>query len=735
MDTSDNEESNLDICPNEIEEVVIKTNGEEFTKKYIKGKFLGKGGFAKCYEFECINNKKIYAAKIVCKANLTKSSAKQKLKSEIKIHKSLFYKHIVKFEHVFEDKENVYILLELCKNKTLNEIMKKRKIITELETKYFLEQILKAVNFMHTSRIIHRDLKLGNLFLNDDFEIKIGDFGLATIIEYEGQLRHTVCGTPNYIAPEILEGKNSGHSYEVDFWAIGVIVYTLLVGKPPYETDDVKETYKRIKANQYTYPNNIYVSNDAKDFISKLLVVNPNDRYNIEQMRNHPFMKKIPAPKKIYNGNTLLNNIMENPLDSAFIRHHLIDSLNIKSVLDESKIINNKYYLTKQDLENMLVYAKDNVIKVNNSTVNKKFYLNKEDINYYVNRNKEISSKIRKYSTSRIKNIDPIVNMRYLENYNELSFNKQYNNTVMQNTKITYNELFIKYNVCYVLDMIDLSNSIGIIYLTNKGIIGIIFKDKTMMFKLLYNNKLKEKSSSNNMKNNIYAFRDKNICSNVQVLDRKSNTYIFDYKYGNQTDKSADKNNNNEKEMKEKLNKHKLKVDLLFNVENTFKEKEINLNYKELYNSYSNFKEKDVIEYLKLNSDSIYAVKYLVSEMAYFLKLSNNFINCLFYDGSKLLVGTQSFPYIVFWNKKNEVYYYSIHQVNKSKNKNMLKRYDHYKKIFYEKLEIRMSNKVGSNDDNTEEGKYIPDISDSNILEINSEDLNNNEDEDINKTL
>ena len=92
---------------------------------------------------------------------------------------------------------------------------------------------------MREHRIIHRDLKLGNLFLSDQMEIKIGDFGLATKIEYKGQRRRTVCGTPNYIAPEIIEGKN-GHSYEIDVWSLGVIIYTLLIGKPPFEADDVQ---------------------------------------------------------------------------------------------------------------------------------------------------------------------------------------------------------------------------------------------------------------------------------------------------------------------------------------------------------------------------------------------------------------------------------------------------------------------------------------------------------------
>jgi polo-like kinase 1 len=104
---------------------------------------------------------------------------------------------------------------------------------------------------------------LGNLFLSQNMEIKLGDFGLATKVEFDGERKRTICGTPNYIAPEILEGK-SGHSYEVDIWSFGVIAYTLLIGKPPFETSDVKTTYRRIKMNAYSFPEHIIISHQSK---------------------------------------------------------------------------------------------------------------------------------------------------------------------------------------------------------------------------------------------------------------------------------------------------------------------------------------------------------------------------------------------------------------------------------------------------------------------------------------
>ncbi len=97
---------------------------------------------------------------------------------------------------------------------------------------------MEACQYLHAKKVIHRDLKLGNLFLDDEMQVKIGDFGLATTLDYDGERKKTLCGTPNYIAPEMLGKK--GHSFEVDIWAIGCILYTLLVGKPPFETQSLK---------------------------------------------------------------------------------------------------------------------------------------------------------------------------------------------------------------------------------------------------------------------------------------------------------------------------------------------------------------------------------------------------------------------------------------------------------------------------------------------------------------
>ena len=286
-----------------IEETIPTPQNKTKTRQYIKGRFLGKGGFAKCYELINKDNNKIFAAKMLQKNSLKTERQKQKLITEIKIHKSCHHSNIVAFEHNFEDEDNFYILLELCQNQTLNELHVRRKILTEIEVQCYIIQLIKALQYLHSHRIIHRDLKLGNLFLNDKMELKVGDFGLATKLDYDGERKKTVCGTPNYIAPEVI--NSTGHSYEVDIWAIGIIIYTLLIGKPPFETRDVKTTYNKIKRAEYSFPETCKISPCAKNLIKKILVVNPKERPTLNEILFDDFFNQGIAIPKLMPTSTL----------------------------------------------------------------------------------------------------------------------------------------------------------------------------------------------------------------------------------------------------------------------------------------------------------------------------------------------------------------------------------------------------------------------------------------------
>jgi polo-like kinase 1 len=349
-----------------IKEKIIKITGETEIVKYLKGTFLGRGGFAKCYIFQNLSTNKITAAKIIAKSSLGKSREKQKLINEIKIHKALHHNNIVHFEHYFEDNDNVFLLLELCSNKSLNELLKRRKVLTELEVQVYVLQIIKALKYLHNHRIIHRDLKLSNLFLSENMELKIGDFGLATKLDFEGEKKRTVCGTPNYIAPEILDGK-FGYSFEVDIWSLGVIIYTLIIGKPPFETDNVKETYKKIKLNKYSFPINSVISDYAKNLITDILVTDPSKRPTLDDILESDFFYMgISLPK------TLNVSTLSVPPTLDYIKQYIpnVGENGIVNKVASNFKIKKNFNLTCMSPEGTARLLNDNDIENNNNNVN-----------------------------------------------------------------------------------------------------------------------------------------------------------------------------------------------------------------------------------------------------------------------------------------------------------------------------------------------------------------------------
>ncbi|XP_022691918.1 serine/threonine-protein kinase PLK2-like [Varroa jacobsoni] len=258
------------------------------------------GGFARVHELTDLTSNRTFAGKIIPRSRLTTSDQRKKLYREIEIHEPLAHKHVVRFQHFFKDEHNVYIVLEYCPRKSLVHVLKNRKVLTEPEVRYFLAQLVDGVKYIHSQGVMHRDLKLGNMFLSDQMHVKIGDFGLAAkaylhLNNHDGSKKITVCGTPNYIAPEVLNMK--GHGFEADVWAIGCIMYAMLAGCPPFETSSLSDTYHRITNNIYTIPEG--VSEPAQKLIQWLLRPRPQDRPTLEQILTHEFFTSGYYPRQL----------------------------------------------------------------------------------------------------------------------------------------------------------------------------------------------------------------------------------------------------------------------------------------------------------------------------------------------------------------------------------------------------------------------------------------------------
>lgn len=277
------------VYPEFLEETYYTDKGEEKKCLWKLGKFLGTGSTSKVYELTNLSTNLVYAGKFYNKSRLQKDKDRNILKTEIRILRSLSNEFIVKYKTHFEGNDFYVIVLELCQKKTMAELLKARKRLTETEVRYYLKQVISALEYLHRNRVIHRDIKPGNLFLASNLEIKLGDFGLSEQLTYDSQLLTKCCGTPNYIAPEVLYFGEHGYSYTADVWSFGVLMYTLLYGKAPFETSDVNTTYKRIKEAIFYFPERISVSEDAKDLIRKILVKEPEERISLEQIKEHSF--------------------------------------------------------------------------------------------------------------------------------------------------------------------------------------------------------------------------------------------------------------------------------------------------------------------------------------------------------------------------------------------------------------------------------------------------------------
>ncbi|KAL8584679.1 hypothetical protein ACOMHN_002407 [Nucella lapillus] len=269
----------LDVSQNFDTDHIIYDSTTDTT--YLRGRLLGKGGFARCYELLSLSDNKIYAGKIIHKSRISKPHQKQKIVDEVELQRKLSHRHVVQFHGYFEDDSNVYIILENCSKKSLMHVMKQhRPVLTEPEVRCLMQQMARGVQYVHAQRIIHRDLKLGNLLLDETMDLKLADFGLATRVDFEGEKKMTVCGTPNYIAPEVLQKK--GHSYEADIWAVGCTMYAMLVGRPPFETSSLTETYQRITHNTYKIPT--HLSGPAANLIRRCLSPKPHHRPTVVEI-------------------------------------------------------------------------------------------------------------------------------------------------------------------------------------------------------------------------------------------------------------------------------------------------------------------------------------------------------------------------------------------------------------------------------------------------------------------
>eukprot|EP01031_Cornospumella_fuschlensis_P035081 gene35081-42489_t len=271
--------------------MIINSSDSEVERHYKFGRTLGQGTFATVKMATCLSDNTKWAVKVIKRSALT-SEDEESLKMEIQILQLTNHPNIVSVKEVFYCKNYVYLVMDLMTGGELFDRIVTKDHYSEQEAKGALSQIVIAIKYCHDKNIVHRDLKPENILYqspDDNAVLKIADFGLATLLR-PNQLMNVACGTPGYVAPEILKGISYGK--EVDMWSIGVILYILLCGFPPFYDDNNKKLFAQIVGGNYSFPDPYWTSISplAKDLVSKLLVVDPKARLTASAVLNHPWM-------------------------------------------------------------------------------------------------------------------------------------------------------------------------------------------------------------------------------------------------------------------------------------------------------------------------------------------------------------------------------------------------------------------------------------------------------------
>ncbi|KAJ1914286.1 Cell cycle serine/threonine-protein kinase cdc5/MSD2 [Tieghemiomyces parasiticus] len=264
--------------------------------EYRPEEFIGSGAFGRVYRVVDCKNSGQFAAKVLDKQNFKNPQYKKRLINEIEVMRKIPpHHHIVNFRACFEDTAFVYIVMELCTIKGLDTMFKTRRQLTEPEVRYFMNQLVEAVAHMHKHRVIHRDLKFANILLTEPMQVKVADFGLSAMLLSDKERKKSFLGTPNFLAPEVVNRPREGHSYEVDIWALGIVMYSMLYSKPPFHVSggpkqaQSKALYQKITHEDIRFPETPYVSLEAKQLILALLCKDPEKRPSASRIRDLPF--------------------------------------------------------------------------------------------------------------------------------------------------------------------------------------------------------------------------------------------------------------------------------------------------------------------------------------------------------------------------------------------------------------------------------------------------------------
>ena len=303
--------------------------------EFILGKKLGEGTFGTVrLGTHKITGEKV-AIKILDKKKILEETDKTRLEREIKIMKIIRHPNIVHLYNVIETNQFIYLIMEYISGKELFDYIIKKGKLKEKEACKFYQQIISGIEYLNKLKIVHRDLKPENLLLDCKKNIKLVDFGLSNNYSNDSLLV-TACGSPCYAAPEMINGEKY-NGLLVDIWSSGIVLYAMICGFLPFEDKDNDILYDKICEGKFNVPN--FISDLGNDFLHRILNVDPNKRYNLIQIKNHPWFNLINMKNNIWEGLNINEVII--PIDDELIDK--MEELNYKKEEVKKCILSNRH--------------------------------------------------------------------------------------------------------------------------------------------------------------------------------------------------------------------------------------------------------------------------------------------------------------------------------------------------------------------------------------------------------
>jgi len=285
-----------DMHPSWNDDVLLTTNNVKVTKDDFELlNVIGKGSFGKVMQVKKKDDGKIYAMKVLRKEAIIARKQVAHTKAEKSILQKIQHPFIVRLHYAFQTRDKLYMILDYVNGGELFYHLKKEGRFPEARVKFYAAEITCAMAHLHSLQVVYRDLKPENILLDSDGHICITDFGLSKEINPE-EGTHTFCGTPEYLAPEVLRGQ--GHGTAVDWWSLGTLIYEMLTGLPPFYSQNINIMYQKILNGELRFPS--YVSPEAQSLLEGLLTRDVEKRLgsrSSEDVKKHPFFKDLDWDK------------------------------------------------------------------------------------------------------------------------------------------------------------------------------------------------------------------------------------------------------------------------------------------------------------------------------------------------------------------------------------------------------------------------------------------------------